>query len=228
MIKNIDIWLQSAQSKLRSEISTSLHPEDSISNDGSVSRVSSHRSKKYVASSSPSKASSSASSRLKASARKAALAVEAATFKRRQAMKMEEFMLQQRKEDSRIEIEVAKADAEERVHSKQDNPASIISSTKVLASTPQEVKKRVDVSDRLTVIFPEESNSLLNPNAPEWQSSERPRPSAHSASVGTESVMHHLNMREANASHVVDEQRLQQQQNERIQALLKQQQQQQS
>ena len=73
---------------------------------------------------------------------------------------------------------------------------------------------------------PEERNSLLNPNAPEWQSSGRPRPSAHSTSVGTESVMHHLNMRETDVSQVVDVQRLQQQQNERIQELLKQQQQQ--
>ena len=84
----------------------------------------------------------------------------------------------------------------------------------------------MELSDRSTVAYSEESNSLLNPNAPEWQSSGRPRPSAHSTSVGTESVMHHFNMREANASQVVDVQRLQQQQNERIQELLKQQQQQ--
>ena len=124
-------------------------------------------------------------------------------------MELEEFMLQQRKEDLRIEIEVAKADVEERVHSKEDNPASIISSMKLSASMQKEVKKSVDVSDRSTVACPEESNSLLNPNAPEWQSSERPHPSAHSTSVGTESVMHYLNMREANAIHVVDEQGLQ-------------------
>ena len=178
MIKKIDVWLQSVQSKLRNEISISLHPEDSISNTGSVSRVSSHRSKKSksVASSSPSKASPSASSRLKASARKAALAVEAATLKRRQAMELEEFMLHQRKEDLRIEIELAKADAEERVYSKLDNPASIISSTKLPSSTAQEAKKHVEASDTSTVAYQEESNSLLYPNAPEWQSSGRPRP----------------------------------------------------
>ena len=96
--------------------------------------MSSHRSKKFVASSSPSKASSSASYRLKASARKAALAGEAATLKRRQAMELEEFMLQQRKDDLRIEIELAKADGEERVYCKRDNPASIISATRLPAS----------------------------------------------------------------------------------------------
>ena len=86
-------------------------------------------------------------------------------------MELEKFLLQQGKEDLRIEIELAKADAEEKVYSKQDNPASIISFTKLPASTPQEAKKSVYASDRSTVAYPQESNNLLYPNAPEWQSS---------------------------------------------------------
>ena len=76
IISEIDLWLQSVQVKLQEKIdfSISLHPEDSISNIGTVkSNVSetSHVSKsKTVTSSRLSRASSSGSARLKASAKK--------------------------------------------------------------------------------------------------------------------------------------------------------------
>ena len=76
-IGEMDQWLQSAQSRIEDElaVSISLRPEDSISNveAGSPRKVNKSKS---VASSSSSRVSSAVSTRLKISARKAALAAE--------------------------------------------------------------------------------------------------------------------------------------------------------
>ena len=111
VMQTFDMWFKSVELKLQEELdlAISLHPEDSISNIGSVNSnvtLASGRSKsKSVSSSRLSRSSTASSARLKASAKKAALSVEAAALKKRQDMQIEELLLKQRKENLKIEVE---------------------------------------------------------------------------------------------------------------------------
>ena len=185
MIGEMDQWLQSAQSRIEDElaVSISLRPEDSISNveAGSPRKVNKLKS---VASSSSSRVSSAVSSRLKISARKAALAAEVSKLQERQAIQKEELLLQQKKEKLRIETELAKAVAEESVYFKGERSPSLSLPRQLPTSTPQETKV---VNDSPTVPITETNLSSLNPEAPEWpnvrQISVRNRSSTTSVSV---------------------------------------------
>ena len=140
-IGEMDQSLQSAQSRIEDELagSISLRPEDSISNveAGSPRKVNKSKS---VASSSSWRVSSAVNSRLKTSARKAALAAEVSKLQERQAIKKEELLLQQKKEKLRIETELAKAVAEESVYFKGERSPSLSLPRQLPTSTPQETK----------------------------------------------------------------------------------------
>ena len=104
VFKSFDVWLQSAQFKLEGELdlAISLHPEDSISNIGSVnskSAASSRRSKsvKSSATSSLSRSSTASCARLRASAKKDGFPVEASAMRRRQDIQLQELLLQQKR-----------------------------------------------------------------------------------------------------------------------------------
>ena len=91
LIQTFDVWLKSVEFKLQEELdlAISLRPEDSISNVGSINpnaSLTSIKSKSKCTSSSRSSTASSA--RLRASAKKATLSVEAATLKKRQDIQM--------------------------------------------------------------------------------------------------------------------------------------------
>ena len=223
-IGEMDQWLQSAQSRIEDElaVSISLRPEDSISNveAGSPRKV---KKSKSVASSSSSRVSSAVSSRLKISARKAALATEVSKLPERQAIQKEELLLQQKKEKLRIETELAKAVAEESVYFKGERSPSLSLPRQLPTSTPQETKV---VNDSLTVPIAETNLSSLNPEAPEWQGSKSAPLSEREANISEKSIKHHVSVSDKNASEMLDIQRLQQQQNKQIQELLKHQQQQ--
>ena len=141
-------WLKSVELKLQEELdlSISLHPEDSISNIGSVNSndsLASGRSKsKSVSSSRFSWSSTALNAWLKASAKKAALSVEAAALKKRQDMQMEELLLKQTKENLAIEVELAKAEAEERVCSRHEERIPSTPPGQLPASTPHETYER--------------------------------------------------------------------------------------
>ena len=93
----------------------SLHPEDSITNIGSVNSNSAassrrHKSAKSSAGSSLSRSSTASSARLRASAKKAALLVEWGTG---QDIQLQELLLTQKKENFELETVLAKAETEE-------------------------------------------------------------------------------------------------------------------
>ena len=176
---------------------------------------------KSVASSSSSRASSAVSTRLKISARKAALAAEVSKLQERQAIQNEELLLQQKKEKLRIGTEQAKAVAEESVYFKGERSSSL--SLPRQLPTPQETKVVIDSS---AVPIAETNLSSLNPEAPEWQGSKSVPLSEREANISETSIKHHLSVSDKNAGEMLDIQRLQQQQNKEIQELLKQQQQQ--
>ena len=148
VMQTFDMWLKSVELKLQGELDLAicLHPEDSISNIGSVNSnvsLASGRSKsKSVSSSRLSRSSTASSARLKASAKKAALSVEAAALKKRQDMQLEELLLKQRKENLKIEVELAKAEAEERVYSRHEERIPLIPPGQPLASPPHETDER--------------------------------------------------------------------------------------
>ena len=221
IISEIDLWLQSAQVKFQEKIdfSISLHPEDFISNIGTVkSNVSetSHVSKsKSVTRSRLSLVSSSVSARLKASAKKAALKVEAATLKERQALQREELMLQQRKDSIKIRTQLAKAAAQERVDDGIKQSHASTPHPQLPTSTQQGIKEESDhTPNDLAVPCPEHNSSSLNPEVPEWRSV----PVGNSECSGDSPISYE------NVSQMVDLQRLQQLQNQHLQELLKQQQ----
>ena len=220
----MDQWPQSAQSRIEDElaVSISLRPEDSISNveAGSLRKVNKSKS---VASSSSSRVSSAISSRLKISARKAALAAEVSKLQERQAIQKEELLLQQKKEKLKIETELAKAVAEESVYFKGERSPSLSLPRQLPTSTPQETKV---MNDSPTVPIAETNLSSLNPEAPEWQGSKLVPLSEREANISEKSIKHHVSVSDKNASEMLDIQRLQQQQNKQIQELLKHQQQQ--
>ncbi|KAJ7381310.1 hypothetical protein OS493_001431 [Desmophyllum pertusum] len=89
--ENIDLWLAGVEAS-RLAKSFDVNPEDSVSNIGS---------------------SSSASARARAAARKAILEAEVATLKRLHQIEEEELKLRQRKNQLKLETEMAKAGAEE-------------------------------------------------------------------------------------------------------------------
>ena len=146
LIQTFDVWLQSVEFKLQEklDLAISLHPEDSISNIGSINSnttVNSRRSKsKTFASSRLSRSSTSSSARLKASAKKAALSVEAAALKKRQDIQMEELLLQQRKENLRLETELTKAEAEEKVYAHCKEQVLLTPPSQLPTSTPRKTK----------------------------------------------------------------------------------------
>ncbi|KAL9978122.1 hypothetical protein ACROYT_G015607 [Oculina patagonica] len=82
--------------------------------------------------------STASSARLKASVKKAALSVEAAALKKRQDMQMEELLLKQKKENLKIEVELAKAEAEELVYSRREERIPLTWPGQPPASTPPE------------------------------------------------------------------------------------------
>lgn len=104
--ENIDLWLAGVEAS-RLAKSFDVNPEDSVSNIGSRS-VTSHTSR-----SSRMSRSSSASARARAAARKAILEAEVATLKRLHQIEEEELKLRQRKNQLKLETEMAKAGAEE-------------------------------------------------------------------------------------------------------------------
>ena len=117
LIQTFNVWLKSVEFKLQEELdlAISLRPEDSIGNVGSINPNASLTSIKSKSTSS-SRSSTASSARLRASAKKATLSVEAAALKKRQDIQMEELLLKQRKENLKLETELAKAEAEERVY----------------------------------------------------------------------------------------------------------------
>lgn len=148
VMQTFDMWLKSVELKLQEELdlAISLHPEDSIRNIGSVNSnvsLASGRSKsKFVSSSLLSQSSTASSARLKASTKKAALSVEAAALKKCQDMQLEELLLKQRKENLKIEVELAKAEAEERVYSHHEERIPLTPPGQPPASTPHETDER--------------------------------------------------------------------------------------
>ena len=223
-IGEMDQWLQSAQSRIENElaVSISLRPDDSISNGEAGSPRKVNKSKSATSSSSL-RASSAVSTRLKISARKAALAAEVSKLQERQAIQNEELLLQQKKGKLRIETELAKAVAEESVYFKRERSSSLPLPRQLPTSTPQETKV---VIDSPTVPSAETNLSSLNPEAPEWQGSKSVPLSEREANISETLIKHHLSVSDKNASEMLDIQKLQQQQNKEIQELLKQQQQQ--
>ena len=103
--QTFEVWFILVKLKLQEELALaiSLHPEDFISNIGSVNlnvSVASGRCKsKSVSCSRLSCSSTASTARLNASAKKAPLSVEAAELKKRQDMQIEELLLKQRKEN---------------------------------------------------------------------------------------------------------------------------------
>ena len=119
LIQTFDVWLKSVEFKLQEELDLAirLRPKDSISNVGSINPNASLTSIKSKSKSTISSRSSTASSaRLRASAKKATLSVEAAALKKQQDIQMEELLLKQRKENLKLETELAKAEAEKKVY----------------------------------------------------------------------------------------------------------------
>ena len=88
------------------------------SSTNSKSAASSRRRKsKYSANPSHSQSSTASTVRLRASAKKAALPVDAAALKTRQDIQLEELLLKQKKDNFELETELAKAEEEEKVYS---------------------------------------------------------------------------------------------------------------
>ena len=270
-------------------LAISLHPQDSVSNIGSANSnvsVTSGRSK-------------ASSARLKASAKKAALSVEAAALKKRQDMQMEALLLRQRKESFKIEVELAKAEAEEQVYSHREEqipstppsqppPPSphetdertveasecgeqlpLTPASHLPTSTPCQIKEERNVEapetheqvptsnctprlvkEEKPTEVPEiqdppskEENSVeipkqhteenqdvncapLNPHAPVW-TDDKHFISMNQRESSEEGLFErHLDLSQKNVSHMVEVQKLQQQQNQQLQELLHQQQQQ--
>ena len=154
LIQTFDVWLKSVEFKLQEELdlAISLRPEDSISNVGSINPNASltpRKSKsKSTTSSSLSRSSTASSARLRASAKKASLSVEAAALKKRQDIQMEELLLKQRKENLKLETELAKAEAEEKVYIRCEEQIPLKAPIDPPTSTPFETKdeRTVEVS----------------------------------------------------------------------------------
>ena len=104
---------------------------------------------KSTSSSGLSRSSAASSARLRAFAKKAALSVEAAALKKRQDFQMEELLLKQRKENMKLEAELAKAEAEEKVYIRCEEQIPLTSPIHPPTSTPFETKgeRTVDVSE---------------------------------------------------------------------------------
>ena len=104
--ENIELWLTGIEASEQVK-SLDIRPEDSVSNVGSTREpIMSRRS-------SASTRSSVSSARAKAAARKAILEAEAATLQKLHQIQEEELKLRQRKDELRLETEMAKARAEE-------------------------------------------------------------------------------------------------------------------
>ena len=146
LIQTFDAWLKSVEFKLQEEldIAIGIRPQDSISNVGSVNSnasVTSRKTKsKSTTSSGLSGSSSASSARLRASAEKAALSVEAAALKKRQDIQMEELLSKQRKENLILETELAKAEAEEKVYISCQEQIPLKPPIYPPTSTPCEIK----------------------------------------------------------------------------------------
>ena len=97
--------------------------------------------------------------------------MEVSKLKERQTIQKEELLLQQKKEKLRIETELAKAVAEERVYFKGERSPSLSLPRQLPTSTPQETKESDKVNDSPTVPIAETNLSSLNPEPPEWHGS---------------------------------------------------------
>lgn len=95
---------------------------------------------KSTTSSGLSRSSTASSARLRASAKKAALSVEAAALKKQQNIQMEELLLKQRKENLILETELAKAEAEEKAYISCQEQIPLKPPIYPPTSTPCEIK----------------------------------------------------------------------------------------
>ena len=155
VFKSFDAWLQSAEFKLHGELdlAISLHPEDPISNIGSVNSRSAassrrHKSVKSSASSCLSRSSTASSARLRASAKKTTLSVEASALRTRQDIQLQELLLKQKKEIFELETELAKAEAEEKVHTCCREISPLTPSSQLPTSHETRKESTVNVPER--------------------------------------------------------------------------------
>ena len=206
--------------------SPNVSPEDSVSNSGVSAKTSDSKQPKFSrksASRVSSRASSSLSSaKVRATARKASLEVEAASFRKKMALQQEELRLQQQREALDLEIKLAKANAEERAYSRGEDENLMvrhISSTRndqeIVNLSPPKIHSQTPVCARES--SREVVHSSLNPNAQEWQQTSptvgQPTSVSRDAAIGVNDDL--------SVSFVT----AQKQQNEQIERLLKQQQQ---
>lgn len=142
MIKDIEDWIDS-------------HKETHIAPNDSASHISSRsgRSKSYV--------SSTSSARVKASAKKAALAAKAKILAQVQCLEIEELKLKQKRDELTLQTELAMATAEERVYSsvEMQEPERIEDSQKIQSNF-------VPLEPDLQVL---DSQPRLNPYAESWK-----------------------------------------------------------
>ena len=184
LLENLEIWLTGIEAT-RAVSSIEIRPEDSISNVGRRSRVSrsSHASK-----TSRSSHISSVSARAKAAAREAVLEAEAATLKMLHEIEEEELKLRQRKNELKLNTELAKARAEEHAyapveiganspHASDQNmelpPTSQLTEENLEnkvegQNEPKEEKPEPAFVDKLPI-----QTKALNPEAPEWKKEDR-------------------------------------------------------
>ena len=155
VFKSFDAWLQSAEFKLQGELdlAISLHPEDSISIIGSINSKSAassrrHKSVKSSASSSLSWSSTTSCARLRASAKKAALSVEASALRTQQDIQLQELLLKQKKENFELETELAKAKTEEKVYSCCNEQSPLTPSSQLPTSHETRKESTVNVPKR--------------------------------------------------------------------------------
>ena len=236
VFKSFDAWLQSAEFKLQGELdlAISLHPEDSISNIGSVNSKSAassrgHKSVKSSASSRLSRSSTTSCARLRASAKKAALSVEASALRTRQDIQLQELLLKQKKENFELETELAKAEAEEKVYTCCREQSQLTSSAQLPTSHETMKESTVKIPERqekipLTPAGHFSTSTPLNPDTGEWKGYKYFRSTNSGESVEDGLLKQHLELSHENVSHAIEVQKLQQQQNQQLQELLKQQQ----
>ena len=137
-----------------------------ISNIGSANSKfaasSRKRKSKSSASSSLSQSNTASSARLRASAKKAALTFEASALRTQQDIQLQELFLKQKKENFKLETELAKAKVEEKVYSRCEEQSPPTPSSQL--PTSHDTKKN-------TVVVPECQENLTLTSAAQFSTS---------------------------------------------------------
>ena len=151
------------EGKLRSDVDeTDVKPSDSISNAG-VKEQASVASSRISKSRYRSKSSSAMGARLTVMARKAAIEAEKVSFVKQQALEHKKLKLKHKNRESRFDIQLAKAEAEERVYNE-----TMLKLPMSPTKSNEDQKNRTNTEPQPKLKGLSETN--INLDAPEWTS----------------------------------------------------------